>query len=188
MGETDQRSKFTFRDLFKSIFSKEKPTPRPAIPEAKIASVDQIGDLKTQIKILTVEKEVAHTALKLAQRAKESGLLTEGEKQILETRYQNRLDTVNSELSQKKKIVEIQELEATKDNLQENYLRRISQIEERIRELSHQISEQPRTGLPSTLTIPSSLTRKRKGEKDFENLKNEITRAMEKLEQIEVES
>lgn len=188
MGETSQRLKFTFRDLFKSIFSKEKPSPRPAIPEAKITGVAQIGDLKTQIKILTVEKEVTYTALKLVQKANETGLLTDGEKQLLETHYQDSLDSVSGELSQKKKMLEIQELKETKTTLQESHLRRISQIEERIQELSDQILNQTRLGPSPTLEAGSIQIPERKREKNYESLKNEIKRAMEKLEQIEVES
>ncbi|MEM4246359.1 MAG: hypothetical protein QW390_03585 [Candidatus Bathyarchaeia archaeon] len=159
----------------------------PAAPALSLTGVEQPADLRSQIRILTVEREAAKAAVMLVQRAEEAGLIIDGDRRLLETRYREKLNALSGELSQKRRLLEIRELEETKKNLQESYLRKIDQIEERIKELRRQVLEESIIG-PAPLAkaggppIPARVV-----EKDLKSLKNEIKRAMEKLEQIEVE-
>jgi len=191
MRDPSRQPGFTlfFKSLFKSILGKQEVAQPQVRSEAMLIGPAGTGDVRTQVRMLMIEKEVIQNALTLVDRAKEKGILSEDEQQSLNARYQKDLSLIGTELSDKKRLLELQELEVTKRSLQDSYLRRLVQIEERIRELSSSILGEPKPGfkpLPAETHQPSMPSRVT--DKHIEDLKNEIKRAMEKLEQIEDET
>lgn len=182
---SDKRS--FLKELLRSFISKKKQVAPAEVSKNIEFNQSELGVLKTQIKLLTIEKEVVENALKLIHKVKDEDIVDESEHKNLNDRYQKEREIIETELNKKRALLELQELQTTKETVQDSYLRRISQIEERIQELSVTLlsNEKPSSYLepiqPPTVMDEALHNR-------MVNLKNEIKIAMEKLEQIEVES
>jgi hypothetical protein len=189
MEKQNNRTKLTthLKTLVNSLFRKEsEPPPQMHLPGTSI-NIEPPVDIKTQITELTIEKEIADTALQLIKRAQDKNILSEDEKQHLTTKYQKILIDLEQLLFKKKRYLELQQLQETKRNIEESYMKRIKQIEEYIKIVSKQLLEEKAE--KSRLTTTKSPTKlKNTSRNEFKDLKNEIQIALEKLEQIEVEN
>ncbi len=182
------------------------------IPDIMQKSVIE-GDAKRardRLRIATLERDIIGGALTKIYEAETRGQLSESERTQLVQRYKTDLKRVDSEIDDYKKIVDLSELESAKEDLLKSFHAKLLEIDQRINQikpsLQHALLPSPKTGdTPGTAPPPEADSTdaqqnqtnqrgkptkekpKNKAEERIDAIREEVLKAMERLEQIETE-
>jgi len=166
---------------------------------------------REDLKLLSIERDIVSAALTTIYEAEAKGILTENERNQLLGRYKDDLKRFEQKIAGAQKIIDLYELEEAREDLLKNFSAKISEIDSKINAL------RPALGLPQSqaeeqkaeASAPSETetaetanaseaaaakektqTKERpksKAEQKLEEIREEVLRAMERLEQIEAE-
>jgi len=165
------------------------------------------GDLK----ILSIERDIVSAALTTIYEAEAKGILTENERNHLLGRYKDDLKRLERKIAEAQKIIDLYELEKAREDLLKNFSEKIGEIDSKINALRPAVGlppsqageQKPEASTPSETeatgaqdasgavaakekTQPKERP-KSKAEQRLEEIREEVLRAMERLEQIEAE-
>jgi len=204
-----------FFSLFrkKSRQSESKPqTESAALPSGKrtLAEAD-LQRARADLKLLSIERDIVSAALTTIYEAEAKGILTENERNQLLGRYKDDLKRLEQKIAGAQKIIDLYELEKAREDLLKNFSAKISEIDSKINALrpalglppSQAEEQKPEASTPSETekaettnaseaaaakekTQPKERP-KSKAEQRLEEIREEVLRAMERLEQIEAE-
>jgi len=179
------------------------PFPVPDILKKTITTNDASRS-RDRLRLANLERDIIGDALTKIYEAETRGQINDSEKNQLLQRYKTDLKRVDGEIDTHKKTVDLYELESAKEDLlksfQEKMLEidlKISQIRPSITTISEtapKVPEPPKTETSSSSPItnppkerPAKEKPKNKAEERLETIREEVLKAMERLEQIETE-
>ena len=191
----------------------EEPPPKTAdpfpIPEIlrKTVTSNDAGKARDRLRIASLERDIIGNALTTIYEAEAKGQLSEPERNQLTQRYKNDLKRVDGEIDTNKRVVDLHELESAKEDLLKSFHEKLMEIDLRINQIKPSL-----TGLPAGEEIivkPTPVSArpepeqtpaqpvqnkekpkekpKNKAEERLEAIREEVLKAMERLEQIETE-
>jgi hypothetical protein len=192
--------------------SSEKPSfPVPESLRKSVTEAD-MGRARDRLRLASLERDIIGDALTKIYDAEARGQINETEKNQLMQRYKGDLKRVDGEIDVHKRIVDLHELESAKEDLLKSFYEKLMEIDLRIGQLKPGLdslglgieAKQAKPSTPSPAikqeeapAAPASApagekekTRERpktKAEERLEAVREEVLKAMERLEQIETE-
>jgi hypothetical protein len=183
-----------------------KPDPFP-IPESlrKTVNTTDVSKARDRLRLANLERDIIGDALTKIYEAEAKGQISEGEKNQLLQRYKSDLKRVDGEIDTHKKTVDLFDLESAKEDLLKSFHEKMLEIDLKISQIKPTIvftsepkavqSAQPtKTETPPTAQPPAQPREKpprerpkNKAEERLETIREEVLKAMERLEQIETE-
>jgi len=182
------------------------PEPDHTVNETDAARSREI------LKVLTLEREIIGTALTTIYESEVQGIITRQERDRLIEKYSLDLKELESRISEHQRIVDIFDLESAKGELLRSFRDKQSEIDKKLAdlrsgamnfpapptEIKRDRVEMPEVAGVAEVPAPSALAEasttgteirdaKTKTEKKIEAIKEEVLKAMERLEQIESE-
>jgi len=180
--------------------------PTPEILK-KTVTVNDLGKARDRLRLASLERDIIGNALTTIYEAEAKGQLSETERNQLTQRYKNDLKRVNGEIDTNKKVVNLHELESAKEDLLKSFHEKLMEIDLRINQIKPSLSNLPsaeeiivKTASASPKLDPEpgpaqpaqnkekpKEKPKNKAEERLEAIREEVLKAMERLEQIETE-
>lgn len=185
-----------------------EPFPVPDILKKTVTEND-VARARERLRVASLERDIVGDALTKIYEAEAKGQITEAERNQLAQRYKVDLKRVDGEIDTHKKLVDLHELESAKEDLLKSFNEKLMEIDARINQIKPSITQitaqeakvpvstpQPvkTETLPATPAQqstnkerPSKEKPKNKAEERLEAIREEVLKAMERLEQIETE-
>ncbi len=194
------------REEEKPLQSNE-PFPIPEMMRKSVTESD-VAKARERLRVSSLERDIIGDALTRIYEAETKGLITENDRTQLVQRYKVDLKRVDAEVDTHKKVVDLHELESAKEDLLKSFYEKLMEIDARIRqirpELAHLRSQEVKLSTPTpqpakaeaqpSPTSPPANNKekprdkpKNKAEERLEAIREEVLKAMERLEQIETE-
>lgn len=182
---------------------KQEPFPIPDILKKTITSTD-VSRSRDRLRLASLERDIIGDALTKIYEAETRGQINDSEKNQLLQRYKTDLKRVDSEIDTHKKTVDLYELESAKEDLLKSFQEKMLEIDLRISQIRPTVTTTLQT-VPKLLDTPKMETSpnppppsppkerppkekpKNKAEERLETIREEVLKAMERLEQIETE-
>jgi hypothetical protein len=158
------------------------------------------------LKVLKLEREIIGTALTTIYESEVQRIITRDERDRLLEKYSSDLKVLESRISEHQRIVDTFDLEAARNELVDSYREKLSEIDKKLADLRSGVTATPspaseiksdQANIPGEAdqAAPQSdvkaagtgLDAKIRTEKKIEAIKEEVLKAMERLEQIESE-
>src|SRR3989454_4374834 len=182
---------------------KKEPFPIPDILRKTITSNDASRS-RDRLRLASLERDIIGDALTKIYEAETKGQINDSEKNQLLQRYKTDLKRVDGEIDTHKKTVDLYELESAKEDLLKSFQEKMLEIDLKISQIrptvtiaseaSTKLSEPPKIETSQTPPItnspkerPAKEKPKNKAEERLETIREEVLKAMERLEQIETE-
>ena len=189
------------KNLSESI--KGQPFPVPDILKKTITSTD-VSKSRDRLRLASLERDIIGDALTKIYEAETKGQINDNEKNQLLQRYKTDLKRVDGEIDTHKRTVDLYELESAKEDLLKSFQEKMLEIDLRISQIRPSIittsetapkpTEPAKTEASPTLPTadppkerPAKEKPKNKAEERLETIREEVLKAMERLEQIETE-
>ena len=182
---------------------KSEPFPIPEILRKTITSTD-VSRSRDRLRLASLERDIIGDALTKIYEAETRGQINDSEKNQLLQRYKTDLKRVDGEIDTHKKTVDLYELESAKEDLLKSFHEKMLEIDLKISQIKPTVTttlepapKPPET--PKTETNPNPPAAnppkerspkekpKNKAEERLETIREEVLKAMERLEQIETE-
>jgi hypothetical protein len=182
---------------------KREPFPVPDILKKSITSGD-VSRSRDRLRLASLERDIIGDALTKIYEAETRGQINDSEKNQLLQRYKTDLKRVDGEIDTHKRTVDLYELESAKEDLLKSFQEKMLEIDLKISQIRPTVSTTlettPKPSEPSkTDTNPAPPPTnhpkerapkekpKNKAEERLETIREEVLKAMERLEQIETE-
>ncbi len=162
-----------------------------------------------RLRVASLERDIIGDAMTKIYEAEAKGQINEMERNQLAQRYKVELKRVDAEVDTQKRVVDLHELESAKEDLLKSFHEKLMEIDLRINQIKPSISSLPisetkspapaqpaaKPESPQTNATPSVTNKekppkerpKNKAEERLEAIREEVLKAMERLEQIETE-
>ena len=175
--------------------------PIPDILKKTITSTD-VSRSRDRLRLASLERDIIGDALTKIYEAETKGQINDSEKNLLLQRYKTDLKRVDGEIDTHKRTVDLYELESAKEDLLKSFQEKMLEIDLKISQIRPTIistpeatskpAEPPKTEASPTPPIPPKERPpkekpKNKAEERLETIREEVLKAMERLEQIETE-
>ena len=187
--------------------AKLEPFPIPDVIRKSVTEAD-IVKARNKLRVANLERDIIGDALTKIYEAESKGTINDSEKNQMIQPYKNDLKRVDSEIDTYKKTVDLYELEAAKEDLFKRFQETFLEIQSRIEKIKPSLcplspleikpleqkpvpakpepSEQVGEETPPKEKPPREKPRN-KAEEKIETIREEVLKAMERLEQIETE-
>jgi len=183
--------------------TKTEPFPVPDILKKTITSND-VSRSRDKLRLASLERDIIGDALTKIYEAETKGQINDNEKNQLLQRYKTDLKRVDGEIDTHKKTVDLYDLESAKEDLLKSFHEKMLEIDLKISQIRPAVRTTPETTSqppepPKTESSPTPPTTnppkerppkekpKNKAEERLETIREEVLKAMERLEQIETE-
>lgn len=187
--------------------TKLEPFPIPDTIRKTVTESD-IAKARNKLRVANLERDIIGDALTKIYEAEAKGTINEPEKNQMMQPYKNDLKRVDSEIDTYKKTVDLYELEVAKEDLFKRFQETFLDIQARIEKIRPSLnlpgSPEPKPAEPKptpTKTEPAEPVEenappkekpprekaRNKAEEKIETIREEVLKAMERLEQIETE-
>ena len=174
----------------------------------KTVTYSDIAKARNKLRVANLERDIIGDALTKIYEAEAKGTINEPEKNQMIQPYKNDLKRVDSEIDTYKKTVDLYELEAAKEDLFKRFQETFLDIQARIERIRPSLNLPASTETkpaepkpPPDKTEPTEATEentppkekpprekaRNKAEEKIETIREEVLKAMERLEQIETE-
>lgn len=185
-----------------------EPFPIPDIMK-KTVTESGVSKARERLRVASLERDIIGDALTKIYEAESKGQITETERNQLIQRYKVDLKRVDAEVDTHKKVVDLHELESAKEDLLKSFHMKLMEIDLRINQIKPSILQQPAQEVKVLITTPVPAKEepsqaappqapvnkerpakerpKNKAEERLEAIREEVLKAMERLEQIETE-
>ena len=177
--------------------------PVPDILKKTITSTD-VSRSRDRLRLASLERDIIGDALTKIYEAETRGQINDSEKNQLLQRYKTDLKRVDSEIDTHKKTVDLYELESAKEDLLKSFQEKMLEIDLKISQIRPTVTttlettpkppEAPKAEAGPTpppvnppKERPPKEKPKNKAEERLETIREEVLKAMERLEQIETE-
>jgi hypothetical protein len=200
--------------LVSFVFWRKKPrqnaSDAAAVPSVEIENSVTESDASRSreiLKVLKLEREIIGTALTTIYESEIQRIITREERDRLLDKYSSDLKALESRISEHQRVVDTFDLESAKKELLLSYRTKISEIDKKLADLrsggtvvpsstGQSKSDKVATSDGKAETMPQSDRKaagtglqeaKARTEKKMEAIREEVLKAMERLEQIESE-
>src|SRR5207247_10050565 len=168
-----------------------------------ITSID-ISRTRDRLPMASLERDIIGDALTKIYEAETRGQINDSEKNQLLQRYKTDLKRVDGEIDTHKRTVDLYELESAKEDLLKSFQEKMLEIDLKISQIRPNVTatietaakppDSPKTDASPTPPPtnppnhrPAKEKPKNKAEERLETIREEVLKAMERLEQIETE-
>jgi len=182
---------------------REEAFPVPDTLKKTITGND-VSKARDRLRLASLERDIIGDALTKIYEAEAKGQINEPEKSQLLQRYKTDLKRVDGEIDTHKKTVDLYELESAKEDLLKSFHEKMLEIDLKISQIrptvtiaseERTLQEPPAPKTDSAQTTSASAAKERpvrekpknKAEERLETIREEVLKAMERLEQIETE-
>lgn len=187
----------------------DQPKPMPAqAPMIRVTVSQTAADrARRELKLLEVQRDVAQYALTRIFEAEAAGQITGEERDSLAERYKSEMKVLEERIGREQMLVELRELELGQSELVRIFDEKFSEIDKRIQAVRVRLGQalgpqapvaqaaptaeaEPQASgakRPRAARPPKEEPPKTKAEMEIERLQEEVRKALEKLEQIELE-
>jgi len=186
----------------------EAKTPEPLLDSAQLRSDDEVEKAREELKALNLQRQITTSALTAIFEAEAQGKISRASRDGLVETYKAQLKALDEQIAERKKITELSDLLSEKEELVKSFEQRLAEIDERLRQLnapSVLIPSIPPLGNPSQEAVkmenPTTELRgndsgeerkpkervKSRTEERIDAIREEVLKALERLEQIESE-
>jgi hypothetical protein len=193
--------------LAPTTVTKLEPFPIPDTIRKTVTESD-IAKARNKLRVANLERDIIGDALTKIYEAESKGTINEPEKNQMIQPYKNDLKRVDSEIDTYKKTVDLYELEAAKEDLFKRFQETFLDIQARIEKIRPSLnllaSTETKTAEPKPAPAKTEPTdpveenappkekpprekARNKAEEKIETIREEVLKAMERLEQIETE-
>jgi len=190
-----------------ATMTKLEPFPIPDTIRKTVTESD-IAKARNKLRVANLERDIIGDALTKIYEAEAKGTINEPEKNQMIQPYKNDLKRVDAEIDTYKKTVDLYELEAAKEDLFKRFQETFLDIQARIEKiqpylnLSASTETKPAEPKPAPAKTeqteptdenatpkekPPREKARNKAEEKIETIREEVLKAMERLEQIETE-
>ncbi|HYY92564.1 MAG TPA: hypothetical protein VE955_11305 [Candidatus Dormibacteraeota bacterium] len=187
-----------------SLQEKIQPFPIPDSLRKSITGGD-VSKARDRLRLASLERDIIGDALTKIYEAETKGLINETEKNQILQRYKTDLKRVDGEIDTYKKTVDLFELESAKEELLKSFHEKMLEIDLKISQIKPSVSissedkvaevpNPPKTDAQPAPSQPTPAKEKparekprNKAEERLETIREEVLKAMERLEQIETE-
>jgi hypothetical protein len=185
-----------------------EPFPIPDTIRKTVTEAD-IGRARNRLRVANLERDIIGDALTKIYEAEAKGTINETEKTQMIQPYKGDLKRVDAEIDTYKKTVDLYELEAAKEDLFKRFQETFLDIQARIEKIRPSINTpastetnppEPKPAPAKTETADATTGEdtqpkekmpkekpRNKAEEKIETIREEVLKAMERLEQIETE-
>ncbi len=170
----------------------------------KTISGNDVSNARDRLRLASLERDIIGDALTKIYEAEAKGQINEPEKNQLLQRYKTDLKRVDGEIDTHKKTVDLYDLESAKEDLLKSFHEKMLEIDLKISQIrpTTTIAPEEKTAQPPPTpktdpaqTTPTTPAKERparekpknKAEERLETIREEVLKAMERLEQIETE-
>ncbi len=182
--------------------------PIPDIMKKTVTEGDA-SRAQDRLRVASLERDIIGDAMTKIYEAEAKGQINETERNQLAQRYKVELKRVDAEVDTHKRVVDLHELESAKEDLLKSFHEKLMEIDLRINQIMPSISSLPisepkspapaqpaaKPESPQTTATPPVTNKekppkerpKNKAEERLEAIREEVLKAMERLEQIETE-
>lgn len=184
--------------------------PIPAPMEEKIplriersVTEEDAARAKDELRVLDVEREILSYALTRLYEAEAEGKLNVEERDSLTERYREDMKRVEDKLTHDEATVQLHELEKTQADLVKMFYEKIDEVNSKISEFRSRVgvepkvvkvpvaevkeAEKPAVKRPVVETAPPKPAPKTKAEERIEEIRAEVMKELERLEQMETQ-
>ena len=182
---------------------KREPFPLPDILKKTITSND-VSRSRDRLRLASLERDIIGDALTKIYEAETRGQINDSEKNQLLQRYKTDLKRVDGEIDTHKRTVDLYGLESAKEDLLKSFQEKMLEIDLKISQIRPTVitisettpkpTEPPKietSPTPAPTNPPKERPLKEKpknkAEERLETIREEVLKAMERLEQIEAE-
>ena len=190
-----------------ATMTKLEPFPIPDTIRKTVTESD-IAKARNKLRVANLERDIIGDALTKIYEAEAKGTINEPEKNQMIQPYKNDLKRVDSEIDTYKKTVDLYELEAAKEDLFKRFQETFLDIQARIEKIKPSLNlpastetkpAEPKPAPAKTEPAepaeedtppkekPAREKARNKAEEKIETIREEVLKAMERLEQIETE-
>src|SRR5437867_8965355 len=184
-----------------------EPFPIPDTIRKTVTESD-IANARNKLRVANLERDIIGDALTKIYEAEAKGTINEPEKNQMIQPYKNDLKRVDAEIDTYKKTVDLYELEAAKEDLFKRFQETFLDIQARIEKIRPSLNlpapteanPSERNPTPAKTEATESIEQnappkekpprekaRNKAEEKIETIREEVLKAMERLEQIETE-
>jgi len=180
-----------------------EPFPVPDILRKTITSND-VSRSRDRLRLASLERDIIGDALTKIYEAETKGQINDSEKNQLLQRYKTDLKRVDGEIDTHKRTVDLYELESAKEDLLKSFQEKMLEIDLKISQIRPTVTTTSETITKPTEPLkmetsptppatnppkerPAKEKPKNKAEERLETIREEVLKAMERLEQIETE-
>jgi hypothetical protein len=184
-----------------------EPFPIPDILRKSVSNTDATK-ARDRLRLAELERDILGDAMTKIYEAEAKGIISEAEKNQLLQRYKTDLKRVDGELETHQKVVDLYELESAKEDLLKSFHEKMLEIDARISQIKPVVNTSSSTEVRTAQTSPSPAKTepaspapaqtntnkersrekpKNKADEKIETIREEVLKAMERLEQIETE-
>ncbi len=182
---------------------KRETFAEPDILKKTITSTD-VSRSRDRLRLANLERDIIGDALTKIYEAETRGQINDNEKNQLLQRYKTDLKRVDGEIDTQKRTVDLYELESAKEDLLKSFQEKMLEIDLKISQIRPTVNTTSET-TPKPAETPKTETSanpaptnppkerppkekpKNKAEERLETIREEVLKAMERLEQIETE-
>jgi len=184
----------------------EKTGPRHESMELR--SEDEIQKAREEIKVLNLQRQITASAMTTIFEAEAQGKISRTSRDRLVEQYKAQLKTLDEQIAERKKTTELSDLVSERQELVKSFEQRLGEIDERLRQLNapaESVSSTPSLGNQSQCaaqtmnptTTPEGSNSgeqskpkeraKSRAEERLDAIREEVLKALERLQQIESE-
>jgi hypothetical protein len=164
---------------------------------------EEAKKVQGQLRTLDIEREALSDAIRRFYEAQAEGKISEEERERLAHRYKERMMKIKDNISRSESVVALHELEAMQEDLVKMFSDRFDDVNKKIGELRTHLEVKPLVEVPVPPKAPPMVApppkerkrlrrrrppRKTEAEKRVEEIRAEVEKVLERLEQIEVEA
>jgi len=163
------------------------PLPKPIANDPAVAHEADISKAKGALKILLLERRIIGTALTTIFESETKGVITRIERDRLLEKYKVDLQRLNGTIEEHQRTVDLYDLERSREELVKDFNTKIAQMDEKIKSLKNGTIDLFQIEQTSSQSIMNKQELATDAEKRVEQIRDEILKAMDRLEQIESE-
>jgi len=184
----------------------EKTGLRPESVELR--SEDEIQKAREELRVLDLQKQITASAMTTIFEAEAQGKISRTSRDRLVDQYKAQLKTLDEQIAERKTTTELSDLLSERQELVKGFEQRLTEIDERLRQINVQTemtSSIPQPANPSqdaaqtlnpTATLEGSNSgeqskpkekAKSRAEERLDSIREEVLKALERLQQIESE-
>jgi hypothetical protein len=165
----------------------------PSLESPPVTPIDDVNRAREELKVLKLERQILGSAVTTIYESHSKGVISEAERDRMLEKYKVDLKRLEKGIEENQQIVDLHDLEVEREELIRNFQTKLGEIDAKLKGL--------KTGAPAPIktpeTTPTDQAQESKSssnpqtiadsEKRIEQIREEILKAMDRLEQIETE-
>jgi len=163
--------------------------------------VETVEHAREALKVLKLERQIIGSAVTTIYESHSKGVISEAERDRMLEKYKSDLKRVEKNIAENQEVVELHDLEAEREEVIKSFNTKLAEIDAKLRNLKSGTPPKPAKPTPlegsgnsqaqdsannasDSDPLPPSVS---DSEKKIEEIREEILKAMDRLEQIETE-